>query len=206
MLAFSELQKLSKQNNAALKYSATVCGGLPILNIGNRDLVCGNITKLQGIFNSTSNFILDSMGNGETYDAALREAQERGIAEADPSLDVGGWDTANKLIIIANTIMDANITLSDIAVEGIEDIDPTYVAAQKVKGNAVKLVAVLEGGRFSVRPTVLPQTTFLAQCTGWEMAVELHTDIYGITYFKLWEREPILTAGSMLRDAIHIFS
>ena len=206
VLAFDELQKLSKKNNAALKYSATVCGGLPILNIGNRDLVCGDINKLQGIFNSTSNYILDSMANGETYDAALSEAQERGIAEADPSLDVGGWDTANKLLIIANTIMDANITLSDIVVEGIENIDPTYVATQRAKGNAVKLVAMAEGDNFSVRPTVLPQSEFLSQCIGWEMAVELHTDIYGIAYFKLWEREPIPTAGSMLRDAIHIFS
>lgn len=206
VLAFSELTELADQHGAAMKYSATVCGGLPILNIGRRDLIAGDILELHGIFNATSNFILDSMANGESYDAALAEAQARGIAEADPSLDVGGWDTANKLLIIVNTITGAGIGLDDISVAGIADIDTAFVVEERKKGNALKLVGSAKDGTYDVRPMSLPQSAFLAQCTGWEMAVEIHTDIYGIGYYKLWEREPVPTAASMLRDAVHIFT
>ena len=206
VLAFKELHQLADSGSSAFKYSATVCGGLPVLNIGRRDFPVGDILELKGIFNSTCNFILDSMAKGDSFDAALKEAQERGIAETDPSLDIEGWDTANKLLIIANTIMGADIGLDDIEVSGIKHIKPDYILAEKAKGNAVKLVASAKDGKFSVGPTAIAQSEFLAQCTGWEMAIEIHTDIFGINYFKLWEREPIPTAGSMLRDAIHIFS
>ena len=206
VLAFKELHRLADMGNAALKYSATVCGGLPVLNVGSRDFPVADISEISGIFNSTSNFILDSMAGGKSFDVALEEAQERGIAEADPSLDIKGWDTANKLSIIANTVLGADIGLDDIAVQGIEQVEVDFVLAEKAKGNAVKLVASAKNGNFSVGPKVIPQSEFLAQCTGWEMAVEIHTDIFGINYFKLWEREPIPTAASMLRDAVHIFS
>ncbi len=206
VLAYQELTRLARTSGAALKYSATVCGGLPILNIVRRDLVAGEIHELRGVFNATSNFILDSMSNGTGFEAALAEAQARGIAEADPCLDIGGWDTANKLLIIANTILSANIGLKEISVAGIEDIDPDYLIAEKRKGNAVKLIASAKENSYVVQPISLPRTEFLAQCESWEMAVEVHTDIYGIGYHKLWEREPIPTAAAMLRDAIHIFT
>ena len=206
VLAFEELHQLAAEKGVGLKYSATVCGGLPILNIGTRDMITADITKLRGIFNSTSNFILDEMAEGRSYDDALAETQRRGIAEADPSLDVGGWDTANKLLLIVNTILGANITLKDIDVTGVTDITPEYLRTEKDKGNVVKLVASAEGGNYSVSPMALPETDFLAHCSGWEMGVEMHTDIYGINYHKLWEREPTPTAASMLRDAVHIFA
>lgn len=206
VLAYQELHRLADDNAASLKFSATVCGGLPILNIGQRDFIAGDILKLRGIFNATSNFILDQMTEDVTYTDALAEAKMRGIAEADPSLDVEGWDTANKLLIIANTIMNANIDLKDIAVTGITDITPEFLRQEKAKGRVVKLVANAENGRFSVSPVALPATEFLAYCSGWEMGIEMHTDIYGLSYHKLWEREPVPTAASMLRDAVHIFA
>jgi len=206
VVAYNELHQLASDNDAGLKYSATVCGGLPILNIAQRDFIAGDILKLRGVFNATSNFILDQMAEATSYDDALAEAQRRGIAEADPSLDVDGWDSANKLLIIVNTIMQANISLGDISVSGITDITPDFLLSEKQKGNAVKLIASAEGGQYSVSPVSVPASDFLAQCQGWEMAVEMHTDIFGIHYYKLWEREPIPTAASMLRDAVHLFS
>ncbi len=206
VVAYNELHELARKNHAGLKYSATVCGGLPILNIGKRDFIAGDILKLRGIFNATSNFILDQMSQGISYADGLAEAQMRGIAEADPTLDVEGWDSANKLLIIANTLLNADISLGDITVTGMTDISTDFLLSEKNKGNAVKLIASAENGTFSVSPVVLPATDFLAQCQGWEMAVEMHTDIFGIHYYKLWEREPIPTAASMLRDAVHIFS
>lgn len=205
VLAFKELHDLAAKTAAGLAYSATVCGGLPILNMGKRDLIAGDVHKLQGIFNATSNFILDEMATGRSYDDALKEAQDRGIAEADPTLDVGGWDTANKLVIIANTILHQNVTLKDVDVTGIENITETQLKAARDRGEQIKLVANAENGKLSVAPVALPGDSFLAHCTGWEMAVEMHTDIYGIMYHKLWEREPTPTAASMLRDAVNIF-
>jgi homoserine dehydrogenase len=206
VLAFRELHATAAQTGAGLKYSATVCGGLPVLNIGRRDMIAGDILRLRGVFNATSNFILDEMAAGVSYHEALAEAQRRGIAEADPSLDVDGWDTANKLLIIVNSLLGADISLGDIAVTGIAGVTPEMIAAEAARGHVIKLVASAEAGRYAVAPLALPNADFLAQCKGWEMGVEMHTDIYGINYHKLWEREPTPTAASMLRDAVHIFT
>ena len=204
--AHSELRSLARENGAGFKYSATVCGGLPVLNIGERDLIAGNISKLSGVFNGTSNFIFDALANGMSFDDAIIEAQNVGAAEADPSLDTGGWDAAFKLLIIANSILDANIELGDIDVEGIEDITPEMLAAESSAGNIIKLVASFEDGNYSVKPAVVSKDTFLGSCSGWEMGIEIHSDIYGISYHKLYEKEPVPTAASMMRDAVNIFA
>ncbi|MBT7583332.1 MAG: homoserine dehydrogenase, partial [Kordiimonadaceae bacterium] len=164
--AHSELRSLARENGAGFKYSATVCGGLPVLNIGERDLIAGNISKLSGVFNGTSNFIFDALANGMSFDDAIIEAQNVGAAEADPSLDTGGWDAAFKLLIIANSILDANIELGDIDVEGIEDITPEMLAAESSAGNIIKLVASFEDGNYSVKPAVVSKDTFLGSCSG----------------------------------------
>jgi len=215
--ALGELRDLASSSSGRqgrLKYSATVCGGLPILNIGKRDMIVGNITKIKGVFNATSNFIIDAMANqAMTFHNAIRDAQIIGAAEADPTLDTGGWDTAFKLLIIVNTIIKgANITLADISVEGIDDISPEIIQIEAERGNSIKLVATAdidsENGRnkYSVRPVSHPINSFLGSITGWEMGIEIHSDIYGISYHKLYEKEPIPTAASMLRDAVHIFN
>ena len=122
VLAFAELQALAKANGAGLGYSATVCGALPVINIGRRDLVGADITTLAGIFNATTNFILAEMATGRSFADALGEAQRRGIAETDPTLDVDGWDTANKLVIIANSFLGVSVTLDDVIVQGIAEV------------------------------------------------------------------------------------
>ena len=203
--ACNELRKLAQQNNCGFKYSATVCGGLPILNIGERDMIAGEITEISGVFNGTSNFIIDAMKNGVSFDEAVKEAQAVGAAEADPSLDTEGWDTAFKMLIIANSIMDADITLKDMSVEGITNITAKMIQAEEACGNTIKLIASAKDGEFAVKPTVVPKDSYLGSIDGWEMGVEIHTDIYGISYHKLYEKEPIPTAASMMRDAVNIF-
>ena len=210
VLAFSELLALAAQTGAGLAFSATVCGALPVINIGCRDLIAADVSLLRGIFNSTSNFILDEMATGRAYTDALVEAQRRGIAEADPSLDVEGWDTANKLIIIANSFLGVDIGLNDVSVQGITDITQEQLQVTLNTGNTIKLLATAQandaGYAFSVMPVVLPQNEFLAQCDGWEMGIEIHSDLYGKMYHKLWEREPLPTAAAMLRDAVNLFT
>lgn len=208
VLAFRELHDLAVQSGAGLAFSATVCGALPVINIGQRDLIAADIKGLRGIFNATSNFILHEMSGGRSYAEALAEAQQRGVAEADPTLDVGGWDTANKLVIIANSFLGVNITLDDVVVEGMTEISTEMLQQELANGNTIKLLAVAEATRngyaFSVRPTVLAQSEFLGTCDGWEMGIEIETDLYGHLYHKIWENDPLPTAAAMLRDAVNL--
>ena len=207
-LAQAELDRLAADADVGILYSATFCGGLPVLNIVRRDMVCGKILGFRGIFNGTTNFILEEMLKGRGYADALRETQERGIAEADPSIDVGGWDTAAKLVIAANSTAGTMITLADVSVSGIENVQPDRLQQCRREGSVLKLLATAEriddDWRFRVDPTPVPIASFLGTCSGWEMAVEIQSDIYGKSFHKLREREPVPTAASMLRDAVHL--
>lgn len=211
VLAFGELHRLAQTTGAGLAYSATVCGALPVINLGRRDLIAADIVQLRGIFNSTSNFILEQMAVGRAYAEALAEAQQRGIAEADPALDVEGWDTANKLVIIANSVLGVEARLADVTVEGITQITPAQLAAAAAQAQTIKLVAQAQqqpdgSYRLSVGPLALAEGDFLASCAGWEMGIEIHSDLYGRMYHKIWEREPLPTAAAMLRDAVNLFA
>jgi homoserine dehydrogenase len=209
VLAFAELSDLAQSRGAGLAYSATVCGALPVVNIGQRDLIAAHILHLRGIFNSTSNFVLSEMAAGRDYAAALAEAQRRGIAEADPSLDVEGWDTANKLVIIANSFLGVRVTLADVTVQGITHLTTQDLQAAAQRGEVIKLLAKAEaladgGYQLSVESTALPDDDFLASCDGWEMGIELRSDLYGLMHHKIWEREPLPTAAAVLRDAVNL--
>jgi homoserine dehydrogenase len=207
--AFGELAETAQAAGIGLAYSATVCGALPVVNIGRRDLVGCEIRSVRGIFNSTSNSILTAMARGGTYHEALRQAQLDGIAEADPSLDVEGWDTANKLIIIANSILRQPTILADVTpVTGITSITADQIRQGAARGEAVKLVATAtqkgDGYLLSVEPEWLPESDFLAGVGGWEMGIVFDTDIMGLQQFKVDERGPVPTAAAMLRDVISI--
>ncbi len=207
--AYVDLTAAAQSAGVGFAYSATVCGALPVVNIGQRDLVGCDIRSVRGIFNSTSNSILAAMGLGGSYSQALRQAQLDGIMEADPTLDVGGWDTANKLVIIANSILGMPATLRDVhPVTGITDITPEQILEGASRGEVVKLVATAEragdGYRLSVEPQWLPMGDFLAGVSGWEMGIVFDTDIMGLQQLKVDERGPIPTAGAMLRDVINL--
>lgn len=212
--AFSELEATARAGGVGLAYSATVCGALPVINIGQRDLAGCDIRGIRGIFNSTSNSILDAMAQGGSYEQALSQAQLDGIAEADPSLDVEGWDTANKLIIITNSILRQPATLADVTpVTGITGITIGQMRSGAAEGKLVKLIAQAELGpggvrpyRLSVQPEFLPADDFLASVSGWEMGIVFDTDTMGLQQFKVDERGPTPTAAAMLRDVIDLTS
>ncbi len=215
--AFGELEAAAAAAGVGLAYSATVCGALPVVNIGQRDLAGCEIRSVRGIFNSTSNSILAAMAGGGSYADALRQAQLDGIAEADPSLDVEGWDTANKLVIITNSILRQPATLADVTpVIGITGLTADDIRGAAAQGQVIKLVARAEvdltglgdlsGLRYklSVQPARLPAGDFLAGVNGWEMGIVFDTDIMGLQQFKVDERGPVPTAAAMLRDVINV--
>ncbi|MDG2376316.1 MAG: hypothetical protein P8M18_08190 [Woeseiaceae bacterium] len=207
-LAHSELLDLAAKNDVGILYSATFCGGLPVLNVIRRDMVCGNITRFRGIFNGTTNFMLAEMLAGNDYASALQQAQDIGAAEADPSFDVGGWDTAAKLVIAANQFCDPMISLPDVDVTGIKNVSASDLQNCRQEGKSIKLVASAEliddTWGFKVEPKAVPTESFLGSCNGWEMGVVIDSDIFGKSFYKLREDEPIPTAASVLRDAVHL--
>jgi len=210
VLAFPRLQALAEAHGVRLCFDATVAGGLPAINLGQRDLAAAEIHRLEGILNLTTNYILTRMAQDSlSYDQALAHAQAAGHAEADPSLDVEGWDAANKLVILAHSVLGYPATLADVTVEGI--VGTTIEMLQKAiaEGKRVKLVATAqqEGSDYclSVRPTWLNADHPLAQLGAKQMGIVYHTDICGVISAAIVEETPVPTAAAMLRDVIGIY-
>ena len=142
-LHFSELRDLSVKSGAMLRYSACVGGGMPVLETG---AACGEterIVGIDGVLNATSNFILSKMQDERSdYAAALAEAQNLGFAEADPSLDVDGFDAAAKLVILADHVMGQNLTLADVKpLRGIRDLTISEVQSAASMGKVIRPLA-----------------------------------------------------------------
>jgi homoserine dehydrogenase len=211
VLAYQELMDTANLQGVQLLHSATVTGGLPTLNLGRRDLGACEFTGFEGIVNATTNYILTRMGEGESFDAALRHAQEVGHAEADPSLDVDGWDAANKLVIIANAVLRRPTRLDEVRVAGIRGVTAAELREARANGQVIKLLAraerLTEGNgdfRFSVKPTRLDADHPLARVNADMMGVIYHTDINGTIFASIEERDPYPTAAAVLRDMINV--
>jgi homoserine dehydrogenase len=210
VLAYSELAALAQSKGVRLLHSATVTGGLPTLNLGRRDLGATVIEEFEGVVNGTTNYILSRMMEGQSYDDALRHAQEIGMAEADPTLDVDGWDAANKLVIIANAVLRRPTKLQDLTVEGIRGITKEDLRRAQEGGQVIKLLARAERAgddyRLSVRPTRLDRTHPLANVGAGMMGVIYHTDINGTIFATIQEHDPYPTAAAVLRDIVTLYS
>lgn len=210
VLAFPRLLALARSCGVQLCFDATVAGGLPAVNLGQRDLAAAEIHRLEGILNLTTNYILTRMAQDDlSYDEALAHAQSAGHAEADPGLDVKGWDAANKLVILAHSVLDYPATLTDVAVEGITGITVETLRQAAAEGKRVKLVAIAErdGDRYdlSVRPTWLDADHPLAQLGPKQMGIVYYTDISGTISAAIVEETPVPTASAMLRDVLSIY-
>jgi homoserine dehydrogenase len=143
-LHFAELTNMAKAG-VALRYSACVGGGIPMLETGIACREAEEIVGIEGVLNATSNFILTKMQDeGSDYLAALREAQSLGYAESDPSLDVDGFDAAAKLVILANHVMGRNLTLKDVRpMRGIRDLTLRDVRRARSKGKTIRPLATM---------------------------------------------------------------
>lgn len=210
VFAFDELQAVCVRHGGRMAYSATVCGGLPVVNVVQRDLKLASVRKIRGIFNATSNFVLRELENGGTPGDAIREAQRLGAAEADPSHDLHGHDTANKLFIIMKSLGSFGGSIEDIQTLGIQGITADHLTAARSRGNIIKLVAGAEpageGWKLSVAPEELSRQSFLGSCEGWEMGFEIETDLYEKICMKNFEADPVGTCAAMMRDCLMIFN
>jgi homoserine dehydrogenase len=192
----------------ALRFSACCGGSMPTINIGRRDLIGCRIERVEAVLNGTTQGILRAMEAGGDYAEALAEMQRRGNAETDPTLDVEGWDAANKLVILANAVLGRPTTLADIAIEGITALTADELREALAHNARIVLLCLAElienDYRLSVRPTALPLDHPLARMGGDEMGVVYHTDIAGRASATTLEHGPVPTAAAMLRDVLEI--
>ncbi|MBB6623464.1 homoserine dehydrogenase [Clostridium gasigenes] len=209
LLYYNELKDIAYNNNVQLGIGCTTGGALPSINGGLLDTAGAEILSIEGVLNGTSNYILKEMYDKKIeYSVALEEAQKMGIAEANPKLDVDGFDTASKILILANVLMGYRESISDIYIKGISEITADEVNLSISKGEKIKLIGMVykEGNciKCKVEPKSLKSTHPLYFVDGKNKGVYYKTDTLGDISIIGGASGTINSAASILRDIINI--
>lgn len=183
-----EIMGLAEEMGLEIAFEASVGGGIPIIDPLKHSLIANRIDSIMGIVNGTTNYMLTRMDEDSLeYDAALKEAQERGFAEADPTADVDGLDAAAKIAILASIAFNSRVTMDQVFTEGIRRISPIDLANAYDSGYVVKLVAHARRGESGidvrVHPTMIPEDHQLATVKGVFNAIFVEGDAVGQTMF-----------------------
>ena len=210
-LQYGKLMDLAASRGKELKFEASVGGAMPIISLVKDNLAGNGIISIKGILNGTCNYILTRMRE-ETlpYEHVLKEAQERGIAETDPSNDVFGRDTAVKLVILANSIFDRDVSYKDVEVTGITEITSEALKLADDAGYVIKLIGEVDGGGSSgeclkVAPRLVPKDDPL-NVGGTLNVATIKTDLAGDITVIGKGAGPIEAASAVLSDIIGIYS
>ena len=202
-VAYKELIRTAKEHEVQFRFEASVGGAMPVFNLVRESLQANKIFSIKGILNGTCNYILTRMSTeGMSYEHALSEAQELGIAETDPSYDVEGKDTACKLVILANEIFGIDSTYKDVEIEGITGITLESLKLASDKGYAIKLIGEV-GERLRVAPRLVPKDHLMA-VGGTLNIISLNTDLAGEITITGKGAGAIETSSSILSDVINI--
>ncbi len=203
-----EMFDMSEKRNVDFLFEASVGGGIPIITPLKQCLTANKITEVMGIVNGTTNYMLTKMTEcGADYDDVLKEAQEKGYAEANPSADVDGLDAARKAAILASLAFNTRVQLDDVSVEGITKITPTDIEYASTLGYAVKLLAVgkdspEKGVDVRVHPVFLPKSHPLASVNGVFNAIFVRGNAIGEAMFYGPGAGSLPTASAVVSDVI----
>lgn len=208
-LGYGDLRDLAKKNRAHFMFEASVMGGTPFFSFASHCLKGSKILSCEGVMNTTTNYILDLMVTGSSFDDALLDARRKGFAEADPTFDIEGWDSAVKASIIAQVLMGMPpVPLESIDVEGIAQLNIGDLLEASRSGGAVRLISRIDSEgdsiSISVRPEALPGANPLSRVHGATNGVLFLTDTLGEVFVAGGGIGPRHTAYSMLRDLIEI--
>lgn len=203
------LEDLAQENDVALKYEASVAGGIPIVNAINNGLNANNISKFMGILNGTSNFILSKMTKEQTsFEAALDEAKALGFAEADPTDDVEGIDSARKVVITSYLSFNQVINLNDVDRRGISDVESEDIQVADQLGYKIKLIGkgTYENGQVqaSVAPTFINKAHQLAAVEDEFNAIYVIGDAVGETMFYGKGAGSLATGSAVVSDLLNV--
>ncbi|HHW26609.1 MAG TPA: hypothetical protein GXX23_04605 [Firmicutes bacterium] len=231
VVSYEHLVSLATQKNVSLKYSGAVAAALPTVDTALYSMAGSEIVEIEGVLNGTTNYILNSMASGKTYGQALAEAQSIGVAESNPTLDVEGFDSAAKLLILANTIWGLGLKLRDVEREGITGLSGEEVRKAAESGTPIRLLASAKltgdqagSGRsgwgtglatcvsgstarvsLSVKPCPIPAGHPFHALPGTSKAVRFSSKELGDVVVSGGASDVVGAAASALKDLIHIF-
>jgi homoserine dehydrogenase len=206
----NELYKAARENGRCIAFEASCAGGIPIISAIRSGLTANNITAMYGIVNGTCNYILSNMtSKNEDFSTALAQAQEKGYAEADPTLDISGGDSAHKLAILASIAFGYEISLDDIFIEGIESITASDIRYGNEMGYRLKLLAIgqkNDQGKISLRvhPSFIAEDNSLARVEGPFNAVSIFGSAVGQVMFYGRGAGMMPTASAVVADIIDV--
>jgi homoserine dehydrogenase len=209
LLAYHRYDLQSIAKDIPIGYEASVAGGIPIINALKVGLSANEITSIKGIMNGTSNYMLTKMiDEGVDYDLILKEAQELGYAEADPTFDVGGFDAAHKLLILGSIAYGIDAKPEDILIEGIEDINQEDIAFAKEFGYSIKLLGIAKKSNdkieLRVHPVLIKKSQMIAKIDGVMNGISVIGDAVGETLYYGPGAGGDATASAVISDIIEI--
>jgi len=204
-----ELIKIANQNNVILAYEAAVAGGIPIIKAIREGLTANKINWVAGILNGTTNYILTEMKeNNLSFDTALKQAQDLGFAEADPTFDIEGVDAAHKITILASIAFGVPINFEAVHVEGISKLSQKDIGYAEELGYRIKLLGIAKsdksGVEIRVHPTLVPEKRLVANVNGAMNAVLVQGNMVGPTLYYGAGAGSEPTASAVVADIIDI--
>jgi homoserine dehydrogenase len=208
VLAWAELKALAQQKTKRLRFGAAAGAGLPVLELGAFLGQNGEILEFSGVLNATSQYVLNQMEQGNSYDSAILKAQAAGFAETNPSIDVGGWDTAMKTLILANSFLNTSLCLTDVIPVGITGLTQTEILQAVAEKHTWRLVGRVfwedEGWKVTVSPQRIPIDHPLA-LGGWrDKVLWIKTRNYGDQIHISKGGSGKGTAATILTDVLDI--
>jgi homoserine dehydrogenase len=177
-LHFKNIQNVAEKMSCLVNFEATVASGVPAISIKG-SLIGNTISRITAILNGTNNYILSRMSSeGVSFSIALREAQELGYAEADPTLDISGYDTAGKLVILSNHLLGWSKSIEDVKIKGITEITQHALELAKLDNYVIKHLAIAEDNKLIVEPRLIKKDSAL-NIQGTLNLIELQTKYAG---------------------------
>ena len=206
--AFRELREQASRAGRSFLFEGAVLDGLPVFNLFERSLPSVQVNSFRGVVNTTTNHVLTAMESGLTLEDAVREMQQAGVTEADSSNDIDGWDAAAKTAVLANALMDADITPHHVQRTGLGGVSTNDIRRARATGSRIKLVA--SGARHDgavvtrVAPVALPEDDPLAGLLGTAKGLELETDLLGRIQLTKSESGIAHAAYALLADLVEV--
>ena len=207
---FEELNKLARENDISFSYEAAVAGAIPVIHPLMEEAFFSDMNKVQGILNGTSNYILSKMEvEGSSYDEVLKEAQELGYAEADPTADVGGFDAMRKIRILSSLIYNSKINEDEIFTFGIENVKKSDFDFAKERGYSIRVLAKSELANDKINISVIPtfvRDNFFAKTFGGTNGVKVWGENFSAYELKGPGAGKLETADAVMRDLLRILA
>ncbi len=202
-LRFHDLMSLANRNGCKFRFEGSVGGAMPIINLCRENLAGEKIESIRGIFNGTCNFILSKMDKGQPFEQALKEAQQMGYAETDPTNDIEGFDSACKVVILANSVFGRDVTFSDVRITGITSITEDAVSLAASRNMVIRLIGEVSDTKLEVGPRLVPKGHPLS-VSGTLNTAQILSDLAGPITVTGRGAGRMETASAILSDLISI--